>query len=143
MREIKFRGLRKADKTWSYGDLIHGEDAIYVMARDNSHMNSPDFDEVIPETVGQFTGLTDNNGVEIYEGDVIEFETQICRGYPKDGVIVSNIIKYGLHNLSNSDTNQCIGFYADRNGFPYSIHYKLNISMACISGNIHENPELL
>jgi uncharacterized phage protein (TIGR01671 family) len=71
MRIIKFRGLRKADKTWSYGDLIHTEDAIYVMARDNSHTNSPDYDEVIPETVGQFIGQTDKNGVEIYENDIV------------------------------------------------------------------------
>jgi uncharacterized phage protein (TIGR01671 family) len=71
MRVIKFRGLRKADKTWSYGDLIHTEDGVYVMARDNSHTNSPDYDEVIPETVGQFIGQTDKNGVEIYENDIV------------------------------------------------------------------------
>ncbi len=118
MREIKFRGW---DGTaWRYGDFVHATHGRTLMwdLKQRLHFN------VDPDTVGQFTGMKDADGREIYEGDVL-------RGHAgAAGVIESEVAFYaGAFRFSNNHL---------------TLEYCLReIDDAKVIGNVHDNPDLL
>ena len=125
MRTIKFRGKLKSNGNWEYGDLLHDNfDACYIYPIEVGDLYKNN--EVIPETIGQFTGLYDCEGKEIFEGDILRF------GNSQSGVCE---VKWNEHIAAF-----CIRFYfKDEIG---SRPLGGGVEFAII-GNIHNNPELL
>lgn len=98
-RIIKFRGKQVCDGKWVYGNLIIYSETDYEIEwfcdSDKRWYKS----KVVPETVGQFIGLYDDSGREIYEGDIINVNGR----YPK---IIRYIDKYACFCMANiSDLN--------------------------------------
>lgn len=147
MREIKFRGKRLDNGEWVYGWVVvdwHGNPYIItefgtdITCCSDCGSNDQAAYEVYPETVGQFTGLTDKNGKKIFEGDIIEIG-----GYKyviMYGEFDSNVIKKYCEFYGCKKHHKGYGLFA-RCGDNDCI-IENNRAMAVI-GNIHENPELL
>ena len=132
MRTIKFRGKTHGNGKWYYGSLVYSNEinaAIYYQIG-NGLVKTMDWVYVIPETIGQFTGLYDCNGNKIYEGDIVEWE--------KDGLMY--VVKFwnGMFYASVKECND--GIFG---GFPLHALTKHDDRKCKIAGNIHDNPELL
>lgn len=70
-REIEFRGKRLDNGEWLYGDLMHdNHGGCYIYPLDSLGLFAEN--KVANDTVGQFTGMTDKNGVKIFECDIVK-----------------------------------------------------------------------
>ena len=162
MREILFRGKRVGNGEWVYGSYViqYGAHEIYLPdGVDSEH----GFDRyhVIPETVGQYTGLTDKNGRKIFEGDIILYHHKVKKLVPCEDATQEEIQHYGLDHVTGLGlayrptktirykgyvtidnlwgvnlnlTNNCKWWLCEKNGQLTSVE---------IIGSIYDNPELL
>lgn len=140
MRTIKFRGKRKDNGEWIFGHLCDYMRGQSFCIMPDSYFATTDFGEeddngdvvlqtgmaigewftVIPETIGQFTGLLDKNGKEIYDGDIIKAPHDFGPGGFADRIF-------------------CVHFHLQ---LGYQWNYWL-MDKAELIGNKHDNPELL
>lgn len=158
MREIKFRGKCLESDTWIYGSLFN---SIWRKSADGSRVcyifpdNMLDDDngggggwedfaevaeqyEVDPATVGQYTGLKDKNGTDVWEGDI----------FKEDGRGIVRSVFRVPGGLAFEDNPVSFGYDHRSPLYPYSpIAEAQSVSwmaQCCkVIGNIHDNPELL
>ena len=138
MREILFRGKRTDNGEWVCGYYTK---ARYFLNKKEMHIIfEPDveafphceftgYEEVLPETVGQYTGLTDKNGKRIFEGDIVHCVSKLDSA---DMVIIFECGQFRMilaEKYHEYQTN--VGYY------------DINCFAKEVIGNIHDNPELL
>ncbi|MCM1315093.1 MAG: YopX family protein [Prevotella sp.] len=140
MREILFRGLhrRKGEKVRLDGTpvesrWVYGGYCKYNEERRIIYQTEPEIAKfsVYADTVGQYTGLTDRNGVKIFEGDIVSFAD--CWDEQHKGFVYWNSGSYNV-DCSKSSNKE------------HGNYFRLFTAYACVAkviGNIHDNPELL
>lgn len=126
MREILFRG-KDFNGKWLYGDLINLTDEIKQIC---DHTQLEHAHSVNPDTVGQYTGLTDEAGKKIFEGDIVKIK-------------LGDITKRGI--VAYSERAARVGIIENGNIVNFSFMQQPLIKQCSITviGNYHDNPELL
>ena len=135
MREILFRGKDKFGD-WHEGNLIHqtqyyGDpvDLYHIVSVGEFYYENYLHDTVIPETVGQFTGLTDKNGKRIFEGDVVDID-------------IGHLKRRGFVFYEDTGAKFGVMIGTEKN-FSFLGRQMVKMYNVTVNGNIHDQPELL
>ena len=158
-REIKFRGKMIPENEWIFGTILRipappvcfgksESDKYYIQFPDPRY--TPDWNmpyrmvqgEVNPDTIGQYTGLHDKNGKEIYEGDIIEFsydeftgnfDTKVAKGTIEftSGAFFIKTFEIEGRKVKDTDNEE------------WFLLYTVNTDTLKVIGNVHENLESL
>jgi uncharacterized phage protein (TIGR01671 family) len=132
MRKIIFRG-KTPDGEWVYGDLTT---MFSIMVDDPSIIQDDnDIKYVTPESVGQFIGLTDKDGREIYEGDIIT----IGGKYPKLIRYIREYASFCVANLNDVGNEDEYDIWQQIN----DVWWGNRATRIKVAGNEHDNPEML
>lgn len=143
MREILFRAKREDNGEWAYGYYAHLPDAagsvhiMHVPAANPDERNCAQY--IAPETVGEFTGLTDKNDKTIFEGDILRY-------VPKYGAPIIGIVVFGDYRYPADKIAFHRGFNIKWTSEPSprpELGYWAIKHLVEVIGNIHDNPELL
>ena len=130
MREILFRGKRADNGEWVEGDVLQtryhsGHIEYQIMPQTPISSAYP----ILPETIGQYTGLTDKNGKRIFEGDIVHCVSKLDSA---DMVVIFECGQFRMVLAEKYHEYQTNAGYYDINCFEKEV-----------IGNIHDNPELL
>lgn len=123
MRTIIFRGKSKKTGKWLYGSLLNIFDCDFIYSDYYNVLFLEDEHEVNTNTIGQFTGLYDKNGREIYDGDILKGNWDTIFQVFYDDCYL------GFRAKEKGGSENCIDYYG--------------LNCIEIIGNIHDNPELL
>ena len=126
MRVIKFRAQDIASNKWLYGDIRHHKNDVCIFEQGGNKG-----EQVKPETIGQYTGLVDRNGREIYEGDFIN----------DDGSTWGGVVQW--HPNGYFFINDSYGKKYPRCDSYRSLGDMLDGRPLVVVGNIYDNKELL
>jgi len=144
-REILFRGKPIGNWEWVEGFVVINENGECFIKDTDYNVNNGKCDlipaRVDPETVGQYTGLKDKNGLRIFEGDIVEFKLQDADEYRFAKILYGEFI-------DENDSQFYLGFYVVGMGCTFSIFNGKDegcdfIGMCEVAGNVHDSPELL
>ena len=128
MREILFRGKEIGINRWVHGSLdIHKSGVVVIMSEE---IVTSIYARVDPDTVGQFTGLTDKHGTKIFEGDIVHMNSKkFCLS--GHGVVV---YRNGSFAIDDRKRNRL---------YPFMQNGQYNAGDYRVDGNIHDHKELL
>lgn len=134
MREIKFRGKPKYKLSntpdWIYGCYVIVEGGHYILSKHPDIYEQTNASNIIDiKTLGQFTGLTDKNGKEIYEGDILRIHPNSDEFHNVEVVFYQGCFCY-------TRKGAYFTFYSNVPGMNFTKDRE-------IIGNIYKNPELL
>lgn len=126
MREIKFRGFSKTLNKWIIGVPYFSEGNWWILVDENTKSDDIGTGSyfVDKNSIGQYTGLKDKNGIEIYEGDIVKTKNSLYK------VIYDKCCFWGIDEMGKYPIYQIK-------------HYIMEDEIFEVIGNIYENPELL
>lgn len=130
MREILFRGKRVDNDEWIEGFFAKSGDKTFILIDSDIAFGYVTMKEVLSETVGQYTGLTDKNGKKIFEGDIVELTYYTL---PEERKVMAEVAyeeesaAFVLYSFGTEKKGIC-GEICDTNK---------------VIGNIYDNPEML